>query len=103
VHDNQAAKKHEVLFRIDPARLEIALRGAQANVDSKLAAAQEAEIALDHVPSDVCLVTGRTATVVVLSPDQTQHLKRDSVSGRPARDAGDYSCRRGVRHGAIPS
>ena len=43
MHDNQAVKKHEVLFRIDPARFEIALRDAQANVDSKLAAAQEAE------------------------------------------------------------
>jgi multidrug resistance efflux pump len=43
VHDNQAVKKDEVLFRIDAARFEIALRDAQANVDSKLAAAQEAE------------------------------------------------------------
>ena len=43
VHDNQAVKKGEVLFRIDPARFQIALRDAQANVDSKLAAAQEAE------------------------------------------------------------
>jgi multidrug resistance efflux pump len=43
VHDNQAVKKDEVLFRIDPARFQIALRDAQANVDSKLAAAQEAE------------------------------------------------------------
>jgi multidrug resistance efflux pump len=43
VHDNQAVKKNDVLFRIDPARFEIALRDAQANVDSKLAAAQEAE------------------------------------------------------------
>jgi multidrug resistance efflux pump len=43
VHDNQAVKKDEVLFRIDPARFQIALRNAQANVDSKLAATQEAE------------------------------------------------------------
>jgi multidrug resistance efflux pump len=43
VHDNQAVKKDEVLFRIDPARFQIALRDAQANVDSKLAAEQEAE------------------------------------------------------------
>jgi multidrug resistance efflux pump len=43
VHDNQTVKKGEVLFRIDPARFEIALRDAQANVDSKLAAAQEAQ------------------------------------------------------------
>jgi multidrug resistance efflux pump len=43
VHDNQAVKKGDVLFRIDPARFEIALRDAQANVDSKLAATQEAE------------------------------------------------------------
>src|SRR6187399_2322886 len=43
VHDDQAVKKGEVLFRIDPVRFEIALRDAQASVDSKLAAAQEAE------------------------------------------------------------
>ena len=43
VHDNQVVKKDEVLFRIDPARFQIALRDAQASVDSKLAAAQEAE------------------------------------------------------------
>jgi multidrug resistance efflux pump len=43
VHDNQAVKKGDVLFRIDPARFRIALRDAQANVDSKLAASQEAE------------------------------------------------------------
>jgi len=43
VHDNQAVKKGEVMFRIDPARFQIALRDAQANVDSKLAATQEAE------------------------------------------------------------
>jgi len=36
-------KKGDVLFRIDPARFQIALRDSQANVDSKLAAAQEAE------------------------------------------------------------
>ena len=48
MHDNQAVKKHEVLFRIDPARFEIALRDAQANVDSKLAAAQEAERELNR-------------------------------------------------------
>jgi multidrug resistance efflux pump len=43
VHDNQAVKKGEVLFRIDPARFQIALRDAQANVDSKQAAAGESE------------------------------------------------------------
>jgi multidrug resistance efflux pump len=43
VHDNQAVKKGDVLFRIDPARFQIALRDAQASVDSKLAASQEAE------------------------------------------------------------
>ena len=43
VHDNQVVKKDGVLFRVDPARFQIALRDAQANVDSKLAAAQEAE------------------------------------------------------------
>lgn len=43
VHDNQAVKQGDVLFRIDPARFQIALRDSQANVDSKLAAAQEAQ------------------------------------------------------------
>jgi multidrug resistance efflux pump len=43
VHDNQEVKKDQVLFRIDPARFQIALKDAQANVDNKLAAAQEAE------------------------------------------------------------
>jgi multidrug resistance efflux pump len=43
VHDNQAVKKGDVLFRVDPARFQIALRDAQANLDSKLAATQEAE------------------------------------------------------------
>ncbi len=43
VHDNEAVKKGEVLFRIDAARFQIALRDAQANVDSKQAAAGESE------------------------------------------------------------
>lgn len=43
VHDNQVVKRGDVLFRIDPARFQIALRDAQASVDSKLAATQEAE------------------------------------------------------------
>jgi multidrug resistance efflux pump len=43
VHDNQAVKKGDVLFRIDPARFQIALRDSQANVESKLAAEQEAD------------------------------------------------------------
>ena len=43
VRDNEVVKKDQVLFRIDPARFQIALRDAQANVDSKLAGAQEAE------------------------------------------------------------
>jgi multidrug resistance efflux pump len=43
VRDNEAVTAGQVLFRIDPARFAIALRNAQANADSKLAAAQEAE------------------------------------------------------------
>jgi multidrug resistance efflux pump len=43
VHDNEAVTAGQVLFRIDAARFAIALRDAQANADSKLAAAQEAE------------------------------------------------------------
>ena len=42
VHDNQTVNRGQVLFRIDPVRFQIALRDAQASVDSKLAAAQEA-------------------------------------------------------------
>jgi multidrug resistance efflux pump len=42
VRDNQEVKKGELLFRIDPVRFQIALRDAQASVDQKLAAAQEA-------------------------------------------------------------
>ena len=43
VHDNQAVKQGDVLFRIDPARFQIALRDSQANANSKLVASQEAE------------------------------------------------------------
>src|ERR1700758_741328 len=43
VRENQVVKKGDVLFRIDPVRFQIALRDAQANVDSKLAASQEAD------------------------------------------------------------
>lgn len=43
VHDNEAVTAGQVLFRIDPARFTIALRDAQANADSKLAAMQESE------------------------------------------------------------
>jgi multidrug resistance efflux pump len=43
VHDNEAVTAGQVLFRIDPARFTIALRDAQANADSKLAAVQEAQ------------------------------------------------------------
>jgi multidrug resistance efflux pump len=42
VRDNQEVKRGELLFRIDPVRFQIALRDAQASVDQKLAAAQEA-------------------------------------------------------------
>ncbi|MEJ1976297.1 MAG: HlyD family secretion protein [Acetobacteraceae bacterium] len=42
VHDNQAVKKGDVLFRIDPVRFALALYEAEAMVDSKQATADEA-------------------------------------------------------------
>jgi multidrug resistance efflux pump len=39
----------------------------------RLAQRVPVRIALDHVPADVRLVTGRTATVVVLPSTQTEH------------------------------
>lgn len=42
VHDNQAVKKGDVLFRIDPVRFQLALEQAEANVTAKQAAADEA-------------------------------------------------------------
>jgi multidrug resistance efflux pump len=69
VHDNQEVKKDQVLFRIDPARFQIALRDAQANVDSKLAAAQEAE-----------RETNRYNQLNALSVSQEQQQQRGAVS-----------------------
>lgn len=43
VHDNQPIRVGEVMFRIDRARFDLAVRQAQAVVASKLAAFQEAE------------------------------------------------------------
>jgi multidrug resistance efflux pump len=54
----------------------------------RLAQRVPVRIALDHVPAGVRLVTGRTATVVVLSPGQTAQ-QVGSVSGRLAHDTGD--------------
>src|SRR5262249_8263277 len=39
----------------------------------RLAQRVRVRFALDHVPADVRLVTGRTATVVVMPPNQTAH------------------------------
>jgi multidrug resistance efflux pump len=70
-HDNQAVTKGEVLFRIDPARFQIALRDAQANVDSKLAASEEA---------------GREATrftrLNTLSVSEEQQQQRDTAAAQ---------------------
>ncbi len=38
VHDNQTVKKGDVIFRIDPARYQLALRTAEAKIDSSKAA-----------------------------------------------------------------
>lgn len=48
VADNQAVKKDQVLFRIDPSRFKIALQLAQAVVSQKEAAAQEAVREMDR-------------------------------------------------------
>ena len=42
VQDNEAVQKGQVLFRIDPARFDLALRQAEANVESTRAAVVEA-------------------------------------------------------------
>jgi multidrug resistance efflux pump len=68
VHDNQEVKKGDVLIRIDPARFQIALRNAQANVDSKLAATQEAE-----------RETNRFNQLNSLSVSEEQQQQRDSA------------------------
>lgn len=69
VHDNQLVKKGDVLFRIDPARFAIALRDAQANVDSKLAAAQEADREM-----------GRYSRLTTLSVSEEQQQQRSSTA-----------------------
>jgi multidrug resistance efflux pump len=69
VQDNQVVKKGELLFRIDPARFEIALRDAQANVDSKLAAAQEAD-----------RETARYNRLTALSVSEEQQQQRSSTA-----------------------
>ena len=69
VHDNQAVKKGQVLFRIDPVRFQIALRDAQASVGSKLAAAQEAE-----------RETNRYNQLNALSVSQEQQQQRGAVA-----------------------
>jgi multidrug resistance efflux pump len=69
VHDNQSVKQGQVLFRIDPARFQIALRDAQASVDSKLAASQEAE-----------RETNRYNRLNALSVSEEQQQQRSSAS-----------------------
>lgn len=69
VHDNQEVKKGQVLLRIDPARFQIAFRDAQANVDSKLAAEQEAQ-----------RETSRYNRLNALSVSQEQQQQRSSVA-----------------------
>jgi multidrug resistance efflux pump len=69
VRDNQEVKKDQIFFRIDPARFQIALRDAQANVDSKLAAAQEAE-----------RETNRYNRLSALSVSEEQQQQRSSAA-----------------------
>jgi len=54
----------------------------------RLAQRVPVRIALDHVPTDVRVVTGRTATVVVLSPGQAANQGAGAV-GRLANAAGE--------------
>jgi multidrug resistance efflux pump len=49
VRDNQHVTQGQVLFRIDPARFQLALAQAQANLTSKQAAAQEAVREMNRV------------------------------------------------------
>ena len=69
IHDNQAVKRGQVLFRIDPVRFQIALRDAQASADNKLAAAQEAE-----------RETNRYNQLNALSVSQEQQQQRGAVA-----------------------
>jgi multidrug resistance efflux pump len=69
VRDNQSVKQGQVLFRIDPARFQIALRDAQANVDSKLAASQEA-----------VRETNRYSRLNALSVSEEQQQQRSSAA-----------------------
>lgn len=69
VHDNQSVTAGQVLFRIDPARFTIALRDAQANADSKLAAVQEAE-----------RETNRYRQLNTLSVSQEQQQQRSTAA-----------------------
>jgi len=69
VHDNDTVTAGQVLFRIDTARYEIALRDAQANTESKLAAAQEA-----------ARETNRFRQLTSLSVSQEQQQQRSSTA-----------------------
>jgi multidrug resistance efflux pump len=69
VHDNQAVKQGQVLFRVDPVRFQIALRDAQASADNRLAAAQEAE-----------RETNRYNQLNALSVSQEQQQQRGAVA-----------------------
>jgi multidrug resistance efflux pump len=71
VHDNEAVTAGQVLFRIDAARFAIALRNAQANADSKLAAMQEAE-----------RETNRYRALNALSVSQEQQQQRSTAAAQ---------------------
>ena len=86
VQDNQVVKKDELLFRIDPARFQIALRDAQANVDSKLAAAQEAE-------RETARYNRLTALSVSEEQQQQRSHRNGGAGGLPAGSCQPRSCR----------
>ena len=48
VKDNQPVKKGDMLFRIDPERFQLALRQADAVLEGKVAAAEQAKLDYDR-------------------------------------------------------
>jgi RND family efflux transporter MFP subunit len=69
VHDNQVVKAGDVLFRIDPVRFQIALQQADANVEGKQAAAEEA-----------ARETSRFRSLSTLEVSQEQQQQRSALA-----------------------
>jgi multidrug resistance efflux pump len=69
IHDNEAVRKGQVLFRIDPVRFELALRQAEAVVTSRQAAASEAVQEMSRYQS-----------LTTLSVSQEQRQQREAAA-----------------------